>query len=396
MPSLSLSSLPSNEQLQHFPDLSNFWKHALPPMTPGDFDFEVSVRKASGTRWVNLDPLVQTVEWQEQEATPGATLTLARPDIDDPSSMPVQAGMDVMLRTLWEGDWYKLWTMRAEQPQEARTGNATIALLDDMDLVRRTERDFVFRAPHSSPGYTCDEITKMVCEKINVPHGHLVKGKRRIRRVIHPNTSALSVITWAYGLEHARTGIRYFPRMENGRLCVYPYRRNSTLYVLGDMLTEVDNQPLGSPRPVTIITGKAHIGSGKKTRHVEYTGFVEAAVRKFGAVHRDRDMGRVEDMADLRERVKRALASQLRVAHAGTFTTPGIPFIRRGDGVELKLPEFRWTGRQRFTFVAGIQHVVAPGAYTSALTVASTDLFANYRRALEAQQRAKKRKARGR
>jgi hypothetical protein len=392
----NLTSLPSNEQLQHYPDLSNFWKHTLPPLTPGDFDFELAVRLASGTPWLNIDALTQTIEWSEQEATPGATVTLARPEIDDPSSMPVQSGMDVRLRTRWEGSWYTLWTMRAENPQESGDGTATVALLDDLDLVRRSERDFIFRAPHHSPGYTCDEIAKMVCEKINVPHGHLVKGKRRIRRVIKPKTSALAVIAWAYGLEHARTGIRYFPRMVNGEVCVFPYRRNPILYVLGDMLTEVDNQPLGSPRPVTIITGKAHIGSGKKARHVEYTGYNEAAVKRFGAVHHDQEMGRVEDLSDLKERVKRSLASELRVAHAGTFTTPGIPFIRRGDGIELALPEFRWTGRQRFTFVAGIQHVVSPGTYTSAVTVASTDLFAQYRRALEAEQRAKKRKERGR
>lgn len=392
----NLTNLPSNQVLQHQPDLSNFWGHALPPMTPGDFDFELLVRETKRSPWVNLDTINQTMEWQEQEATPGASLTLARPEIDDPDSMPVEAGMDVRLRTLWGGSWYTLWTMRAEQPQEDKAGNATIPLLDDMDLVRRTVRDFIFHAPHGSPGYTCDEIAKIVCGKINVPHGSLVKGKRRIRRVVKPRTSALAVIIWAYNLEHQRTGIRYFPRMENGKLCVFPYRRNPALYVLGDMLAEVDNQPLGSPRPVTIITGKAHIGSGKKAKNVEYTGFSKAAVERFGAVHHDEQMGRVDDMGELREKVKRALATQLRVALGGTFTTPGIPFIRRGDGVELNLPEYGWTGRQRFTFVSGIQHSVSPGAYTSALTVASTDLFAKYRRSLEAQQRAKKAKERGR
>lgn len=377
------------------PNLSRFYGFELPPVTPGDFEFDLALLR-HGRPAFSLNRVVESFEWIDEESVLTGNVQLLRPDAEDPASLPIAHGHRIRCRVRWDSAWYELWTMRCEPPQtQLDTHTVSVSLKDDLDLLTRNIRKWSFRiTKHRKHGFFCHEILRAVAKKEGIRLGSVAKGTVRMPKLVG-NLSALQVIQRAYQFERSKTGRRFVIRMRNGLLEVVPVRRNPMLYVLGPQIrTAMLTKTPASDHPATVIEGRGHIGKGKQAKKIRHTEYRRDLVGRFGYVHREKDYGRVDSAAELRSKVRRTLAQSVKVNTTPTVQHQGVPFIRRGDGCELDIPREGFKGKRAFVFVAAARHQVSGGVYTSEWDFTTEDPYVKLRDEMEKQQRAIKRRAR--
>lgn len=326
-------------------------------------------------------------------------LQLRRPKAGDAGSLPIERGHRVRCRVKWAGSWYELWTMRCEPPEvQPEEDIVSVNLKDDMDLIKRTKRDWSFRqTKHRKFGYFPEEIVRIVCARAGIKVGAIAKGKYRVPALSLKNATPLDVFKRAYAYEREKTGRSFVIRIRDGKLEIVPLKRNPSVYVLAKQIqTALVTQEPASETPATVLTGRGRIGSGKDTRKVAYTDYDRAVVRRYGYVHRDRNFGRVESVGDLREKTQRALAKQLKVNRTATIQYEGIPFIRRGDGAKLMLGAEGFSGREAFVYATTATHNVQGATYTSTWDFTTDDPYVALKAEAEKAQREAKRRERKR
>ncbi|MBA2751592.1 MAG: hypothetical protein H0U41_05045, partial [Actinobacteria bacterium] len=218
---------------------------------------------------------------------------------------------------------------------------------------------------------------------------------------LEETASGLDIIREAYSRERKTTDRKFVIRLTNGRLEVVPFGRNRTIYVLDDEALGRSFQTQGKEHPVTVIEGHAKVGKGKAAKKIKHTEFRRRAVRRLGYVAREKDYGRVKTRAALRRLCRRDLAEELRVTRTGSFSFPGIPFLRRGDAMRVVTPEPGWSGRERevsrnrsFCFVTAATHTVSGGEYVTSVEVNQKDPYQADEARLDKLARERARKAR--
>lgn len=381
------------------PALDRFYRFALPPIVPGDFEFELVLLRP-GLPDLPLQDYCESFEWDESSSEMTGNLQLRRPDPARPVSLPVQRSHRVRCRARWAGAWYVLWTMRCEPPESNLEEDVavTVNLRDDMDLIKRTRRDWSFRqTKHRRFGYYPHEIVRLVCKRAGIKVGHIARGRHRVPSLHLTNASPLDVFKQAYKHEKLKTGQSFVIRIRDGKLEIVELRRNAIVYVLQEQIISalVTQQP-ASETPATVLTGRGRIGSGKDARKVAFTAYDRAVVRRFGYVHHTKQYGRVQSASDLRGRVKRDLARMLRVNRTATVQHPGIPFLRRGEGAKLNLPFEGFAGRQAFVYATTATHTVQAGTFRSTWDFTTADPYTRLKAQAEREQRAQKRRERRR
>jgi hypothetical protein len=322
---------------------------------------------------------------------------LRRPDPERRDSLPITNGYRIRCRVRWGQKWYELWTMRCGTPDvDIGEGTVTVELKDDLDLVRRGRRHYVFRkTKRRKHGYFGHEMLRIAARREGIRLGRIVKCKKRMGKVdLWGSFHDLAVKV--YTNEREETGRRFLFRMDSrGRFEVVPYKRNALVYVLRDQLRQAAvSKPPKKANPVTILKGKARIGKGDDAKKIRHTEYRREMVRRFGHMEREKDYGRVESRAELRKKMRRDLAEEykfdtlLRVQHAG------IPFVRRGDGAKLPLPSEELTGSRSWVYCTSAQHTVQAGTYTSDFEFNREDPFDADRERYEKFLRERKRKQR--
>lgn len=380
------------------PALDAFYRFVLPPITPGDFVFELMLLRPHLPDFP-LDRLCESFTWEESSAEMTGSLTLHRPKPGEPNSLPIARGHRVRCRVKWGGSWYVLWTMRCKPPEVALEENVvTVELADDMDLIKRTKRNWSFRQTKRRKfGFFPQEIVKLVCKRAGIKTGSIAKGKFRVPALNLKNATPLDVFRQAYAHEKKKTGRSFVIRIRDGKLEIVALKRNPMIYLLEKQIqTALITQEPASEDPATVLTGRGRIGSGKDAVKVSYTDYDRSVVAKYGYVHKEKNYGRVTSVTDLRGRVERDLAKMLKVQRTAQITHEGIPFIRRGDGAKLKLPKEGFSGSQAFVYATTAAHTVKGSSYTSSWNFTTDDPFVKLREQAEAEQRAQKRKERAR
>lgn len=382
------------------PNLARYYGRQLAAVDPGEFEFELTLLRGRGTKPLNLDRAVESFEWGDEESAMAGNVQLRRPDSDDRSSLPVGRGHRIRCRTRWAGRWYELWTMRCGPPEVTvdSTGvKVSVDLADDLDLVRRGKRHYLRRKTKRHPhGYFGHAVVREFARREGIRLGKIAKCRKRMSK-IDVKGSLLDLVREVYEHEHEKTGTRFVIRMRNGRLEVVPYRRNRTLYVLAQQLRNASiTYTPKVENPVTVLVGKARIGTGSGAKKIRHTEYRRGVVQRYGYMRKEKDYGRVDSLSELRSKVRRDLAKQYRADVSATVESQGIPFIRRGDGAQLLLPSEHFTGRLSFVYCTGGRHQVQGESYTSSFTLTREDPFLKDRERREKEARERKRKQRKR
>lgn len=380
------------------PSLDRFYRYTLPPMVPGDFEFELTLLRP-GLPSMGLDRVCESFEWNESSSEMTGRLTLHRPIVGVPASLPIERAHRVRCRVRWGGSWYELWTMRVQPPETAPEENGvTVTLRDDMDLLKRTRRDWSYRqTKHRRFGYFPEEMVRLVCKRAGIRVGAIAKGLHRVPSLHLKNATPLDVFRAAYKHEKEKSGRSFVIRLRDGKLEIVPLKRNPAVYVLADQIQmALLTQEPASETPATVLTGRGRVGSGKDARKVSYTDYDRRVVRRFGYVHHEKNYGRVSSVGELRVKVQRDLAKMLKVNLTANIQHAGIPFIRRGEGAKLDLPLEGFSGSQAFVYATTATHTVQGGTYQSAWNFTTDDPYVKLKEQAEREQRAAKRRQRKR
>lgn len=372
------------------PDLYAFYRSRLPDIKPGDFDFEFVLLR-TGAANMNIDSAVESVEWRDEGAVLQGTIQLRRPVQDDPASLPVGRGHRIRCRVRWAGKWFELWQMRVLVPDtDPATGIVNCELLDDLDLLRRDVRDWNLRAGKRRPkGIRTDQLMRQVLKGYKV--GSIPQGKAYVKRLKRSDRSRLDMLRLIVAEERQVTKRRYVIRMENGKVSVKPFERNRILYVFEKQITEALLTVEGSARPFTVIEAKGRTGKGKAAKTVKATIARRDVVARFGRAVEQRNYGRVKSLADLKAKARRSYAANLRLKHKATITVPGVPFIRRGEGVEIRIPSEGYIGDDAMVYTTRVVHRIDSGGYFTEMDVNRVDPFEKDKERVERELRAKKR-----
>lgn len=374
----------SKARRQQAPDLYSFYRSKLPNIEPGDFTFETVLLRA-GAAPLNLDSAVESLEWRDEEAVLAGSLQLRRPIADDRTSLPIGRGHRIRLRVRWEGRWYELWQMRCLIPDtDPATGAVSVELLDDLDLLRRDLRDWNIRAGARRPrGITTAVAARRALK--GIPVRKLPSSRARLHKLVRKDHSILDVLRAIYVIERRVTHRKYVIRWVDGAVEVTTFARNRVLYVFEKQIMEALLKVEGQARPYTVVEARGTVGKGKAAQKITWTEQRRDIVARFGRTTQKKNYGRVDSLADLKMHAKRTYAHNLRLTYSATLTVPGVPFIRRGDGVEVRIPSEGYTGDDAMVYTTRVVHRVDSGGYTTEMDVNRVDPFERDRERREAE-----------
>lgn len=379
-------------------NLERYYRRRLKPVTPGEYGFSLRLIRAPFEDFV-LDDLVESFEWVDERAAMSGNVQLRRPDPYTREALPIGRGHRIRCTVNWGAHRFVLWTMRCEEPETTVDGDQvglSVSLVDDMDLVERSEKDRTYRVTkRRKRGFFPHEMVAREAARDGIRVGRLARCEHRMSKVHMKRASLLDFAVKVYGHEHEKSGRKFVLRMQDGRFEVIPYQRNQTLYVLADEIrSAVISRSSSEKRPPTVLTGRGRVGKGKDAKKIKHTEYRRRMVARFGYTHKQKDYGRVESREELRRKVRRDLAKFYRVDSRASVQVQGVPFIRRGDGCEMLLESEGFKGDRRFVFCTSARHQVQQGTYTSELDLAVTDPFLKDREKTEKEQREKKRRER--
>lgn len=384
----------------HQPNYRAVYNVALPSMVPGDFEFTLDLLRGQGLPVINLDEAVEGFDWADTDAVMTGTVNLRRPG-GDPKALPVGNGHRIRCRARW-GDrtrWYEVWTMRCAPPTpDPMTGGLSVPLKDDLDLLRTSKRKYRYRKTKArGRGWRADEAVRAAAKLDNIRLGAIAKGTKRFDKIAVEG-SFLDLVKEAYKLERAHSSRQFVLRRRDGLVEIVPYKRNSILFEIDGEETAVSLTGEQAELPVTVIEARGRIGKGASARKIKRTVFSSAVVRRFGKKTQSKDYGRVEGASDLLLKARRDLAKAIRVKRTAELTIPGVPFIRRGDGIRWVTDEPGWQGStseykdRSFAFTTGVSHSVgAGGVYDTTLTIVQDDPFVKDKEREDKEQREKRR-----
>lgn len=384
------------------PNLVKWYRRSKSPIDPREFELRLDLLRGRDLGIVPLGNVTETFDWSDEEAMLTGSATFRRPDPHDKSSLPVARNLQIRCRVSTGGGWRELWRMRCGEPTidiDSEGVKVTVELRDDLDLVRRGRRRYVYReTKRRKHGWFGHDALVDAAKRDGIRLGQIAKCSKR-RKKISVTGSFLDLARNIYEHENHETGRRFVLRMRNGRFEVVPYKRNRIMHVFSDAIesASVVAKPAFA-KPVTVIVAKARIGKGDDARKITYTHSHRRMVQKYGWVQKEQNYGKVATFGELRRTVKRDLADQYLVKKTATVEIPGLPFIRRGEGEQLLLRTEGFRDEESFVWVTGVRHSVSSERYTTSVDVTRDDPFVKFERKREkdAREAARKRRKRKR
>lgn len=382
-----------------------------------------STSRGSGTRakteTIEITDLLETVEWRDEgNALNLNTIPILSGTITyhtTPQELPgprlhIRDGHRIRADVKWLGEWKPLWEMRVFTPPEhtSEDGTATAELWDDLKLATLSIADFRYRKGKTRrrKGWTYDQIVQDVCKRYRIPVGGLVNGTSRINNLSQTDTFPLDIIRQAVNHEQDWTGRRllicwrFDDRTQRFALHVIHAQRNPILYRFEN---EIRNATTSPTRRARLATATVARGSGKKKggKRKKYTVRMEstAAVARYGYIRNKINVpGNSESRAEVTRYAKASLAKNLKAVRIiSNFQTTGIAFVRRGDTIDVVLPQEGFIGEAGFVFVTSVTHSLSAGDYTMTMELNWRDPFDPniIKKERETAARARKRSKRG-
>jgi hypothetical protein len=367
---------------------------SIAPVEYGRESFRLTCRRVRGPAklpTITLDTLVTSFGWERSGAVMTGSLTFADPALRRLPGL-VRKG-DVVrceIRARPGSAWRVLWEMAVTTPDRSIASRTTsLQLRSRLTPAQQTRHHWRFRKGHEKPtGWTADEITRSACSRFRVTIGELPRGKHRIDKLIDKSASVVEIVTAAWQQERESTGRRFDVSIARGVLDVREVRRPRYMLLLGPTLTDaVQSEGISSRfASAVVVTSTVKRHGSKKRRKLRVLVVDRARVRRFGYIRRHVHKTGLSSEGEARRYGQRWLARTAQPWTQITLSHAGIPWVGRGDGVRLNLPEELLTAD---VYVLGASHSVDYGSYTMEIRATVTDIFAKDERAA----RVKRRKA---
>lgn len=364
-----------------------------PPVDLEDIGYRAFLLRPKGVTPhvdASVGDVVTSIEWRYEEGNPTLMGTLSLLPLHQWDGQRVKEGDTLRLDARWFGQWRELWRMQLRDPADQLATGVSFDLADPMIVLQESLDDWHFvKSKHDHPdGWRCDEILTEVARRYRVPVGRVVKGARRIHSLVMDDASPMQVIQRAYALEKSATGHRFVIRWVNGRLTVAPMRQNPLLYVLREQIEDglLGKEDRGDDF-MTAGTVRATVKRGKGKPHkIVVSAQDDAAVRKYGFVHKNVEVGDVKDEADAREKLLRKINKVSKRKRTLTgLTHPALPFIRRGDALHASIPSRGLTGDSAVCWVSAGTWTLSGGLAEMSLDMTYDDPYATSSKAVRDQ-----------
>lgn len=366
----------------------------LAPVSYGRDSFRLTCRRNRGPvklPTLTLDGLSTAFSWERSGAVMTGALSFGDPALRRLPGLIVKG--DVIrceVRTSPGAAWKPLWEMTVQAPTRgvaSRTSEVT--LRSRLTPAQRTRHHWKFRKGKTHPnGWTADQITRSACARFGVKIGTLPRGRHRIDKLVDKSASVLEIVTAAWKLEREQTGRRFDVSIGRGLLDVREVRRPRYMLLMGPTLLDaVQSEGVASKfASAVVVTSSAKRKGSKKRRKVRAFVVDRARVRRYGYVRRHVTKSGLSTVAEAKRYGRRWLARVAQPWTQVTLTHAGIPWVQRGDGIRLHLPEELLTAD---VYLLSVAHSVNYGSYTMELRATVTDVYAKDERAA----RVKRRKA---
>lgn len=359
---------------------------AVRRLAPAVFDrtrFRVQCRRPRGGRnlsTLNLDQLVSEINWYRQGAVMRGGLTLNRRGIE---RVPFQVAKGDVVRLLVQAKdgapFRTLWEMEVRTPTHSiAAGTLQLDLRSRYGAAQQTRAHWRFRDDKQhAHGWTADEITHRAARRYKVKLGRVARGTHRIRKLVDKAASVLEIVTRAYTLEREWSGRQFDVSVARGLLEVLELRKPRYMLLMGpELIDAVIDDVLAKPfASALVLTTTVRPKGSKKRRKLRVKVVDHARVRRFGYIERHVNVHehKIDTAAELRKHGRRLLARRGKPFKTATLTAPGIPWVDRGDGCRMRVPE---AGIDSDVYVTRAEHTLSFGSYTMDLTVTVEDPWA--------------------
>lgn len=364
----------------------------IAPMEYGRESFRITVRRIRGTvilSALNIDELVTGFTWTRAGAVMTGTLSFGDPALRRLPGL-VRKGDIVRceVRTRPGAAWRPLWEMTVTTSDRTISSRTTeLELRSKLAPAQATRHNWRFRKGDTHPsGWRADQITRRACSRFRVKVGTLPKGKHRITKLVDKSASVVEIVTQAWQQERTHTGRRFDVSIARGRIDVREVRRPRYMLLMGPTLTEAVVSAGVSSKfaSAVVVTSTVKRKGSKGRKKIRVLVVDRARVRRYGYVRRHVNKTGLSSVAEARKYGRAWLARVAQPWAHIELTHPGIPWVERGDGVRLNLPDELLTAD---VYVLSANHVVGYGAYTMTLTATVTDPFLKDERAARVAQR---------
>ena len=380
-------------------------------------DFQLRLSKDNGATSVLL-PTVEQIEWSDtsdegsvnSSPTITGSVTLRQPLEDGKSTLPDIQPND-RFECLLNGK--TVWKMRAVQPAySASDGTVSIELQDEMRQLALSRANFAYADKRP------DEIALSVCNRFGIKRGSLLRMKILNSKTGQPSTTSVAVhklkqksaspsgvIRAAYSNGQRLSGQRYLMRWNHvlDQLEVTAMQPGMVTYkftesTITDAQIEVKSKGTFAtslqaswrvPMP-KLKTNKAKKSWVKK--HPRKTIVVKAdaaVIRRYGNISKYVEIT-AKNKKEALDKAKNDLAASMVPVKTLTFTTAGVAGVRRGDYIEVHLPNQGFNHRQ--LWVQSVSHSVGE-SYTMEVTARFDDPMNGTKIRAEAAAAARYRKA---
>jgi len=368
-------------------------------------------------RYADITGIVESVTWSDTKPVLTGALNVQKPKQlqKGDAGFTVNDGNIVKLDIFYGGKWRNIWKMRVQTPSlDVGSLTGSYELADDSLIWAMDEGDFEFKKDketHPKP-YRAHEVAEAVCKEWKIPHDPFPRGTEDLDDIEEDSASPLSVIAGAYKQESEATGKKYIMSYRNGRLRLRPLRRSKTLWVLREQILSATVTRNRGGKFFTALNIIGKVKDGKETKKVDFVVTHPAAARRYGRIVK---IFKLENVGRSREKVVESAKKRLnRMILKKTQPTiqlshVGIPWIRRGDALEIRLPKYGFKGKPRpvppfeggyfsILFLTAAEHTLDSSGHTMDLTFEVEDpvaeMKAEIREIRDKEKRKDKRKKR--
>ena len=362
------------------------------PVEFGRDSFRLTCRRKRGPvklSTLTLDGLATTFEWERSGAVMTGTMSLIDPPMRRLPGLVAKG--DVVrceVRVRPGAAWRPLWEMAVTKaPRTIADRTTALELRSRLASAQKTRRHWRYKKGRRKPkGWRAHEVARHAARRAGVKIGKLARGRHHIDSLVDKSASLVEIVTAAYKEEREFTGRRFDVSIARGVLDVVEVRRPRYMLLVGPSLMDAalsENVPQAFASAVVVTSTIKRKGS-KKRRKVRAVVVDRARVRRYGYIRRHVEKKGLTTVAQARRYGKSWLARTAHPWRQITLTHAGIPWVQRGDGIRLRLPEELLTGD---VYLLSARHRVDYGSYTMDLVATTTDLWKADERAARVRRR---------